>query len=96
MYCWNQPMEHVDLDGLTREDVRKYIEEYADENDEKRNPNYPSFSNNCANFVSQCLYAGGVDMVDNEWYCIGPMTPQDFNKFPKNMFVSKWAIRLGF
>lgn len=22
-YCWNQPMMHVDLDGLTREDVRK-------------------------------------------------------------------------
>ena len=60
MYCWNQPMEHVDLDGLTREDVRKYIEEYADENNEKRNPNYPSFSNNCANFVSQCLYAGFI------------------------------------
>ena len=34
-------------------------------------------------------------MVDNEWYCIGPVTPQNFNKFPQNMFVSKWAIRFG-
>ena len=30
-----------------------------------RNPNYKSFSSDCANFVSQCLVAGGVPQVRN-------------------------------
>ena len=91
-YCWNQPMDYVDLNGLSREDAREYMEEYADENDKKRNPDYPSFGSNCANFVSQCLYAGSVDMVDNEWYCSGPITPSGSYILPQY----SWAFNLGF
>ena len=33
----------------------------------KRNPEYYNYSSNCANFVSQCLSAGGVEMTD-DWH----------------------------
>lgn len=33
----------------------------------KRNPAFPNFSQNCANFVSQCMLASGIHMRD-EWY----------------------------
>lgn len=52
------------------EALRVYAQRYADENDFESNFEYPYFSNgsgNCANFVSQCLYAAGMDMSD-EWY----------------------------
>ncbi len=34
---------------------------------ETRNPEYYSYSNNCANFVSQCLYSGGITM-NEDWH----------------------------
>ncbi len=54
------------------EALRQYAQKYANEDEEQfiSNPEYPYFSNgsgNCANFVSQCLYAAGMDMTD-EWY----------------------------
>ncbi len=33
----------------------------------KRNPEYYNYSSNCANFVSQCLSAGGIEMTD-DWH----------------------------
>lgn len=39
-----------------RESAVAYAREYST----KRNPDYPEFSNNCTNFVSQCLIAGGM------------------------------------
>ncbi|WP_051585854.1 amidase domain-containing protein [Caldanaerobius polysaccharolyticus] len=45
--------------------AEKYVYSY--------NPNYPSFSSDCANYVSQCLHAGGIPMstkLNNEWYCM--------------------------
>lgn len=32
-----------------------------------RNPDYYNYTTNCANFVSQCLVAGGIEMTDN-WH----------------------------
>ena len=56
---------------------------YARDHIYKRNPDYPDFENNCTNFVSQCLVAGGMNMErsstpstdkyisydDDGWYC---------------------------
>ena len=50
--------------------LRTYARKYGNATDFISNPEYPYFSNgsgNCANFVSQCLYASGMDMTD-EWY----------------------------
>jgi hypothetical protein len=34
------------------------------------NPQYPKFDSDCANFVSQCIYAGAPVMnFDKRWYC---------------------------
>ena len=72
VYVQNQPMNYIDVNGMNREDARKYMEKYAaDENKDgkpdKTNSEYPLFSSgNCANFVSQCLVAGGVEM-NEEW-----------------------------
>lgn len=37
----------------------KYAERYWDD----YNPAYPKFENDCTNYISQCLYAGGAQMV---------------------------------
>ncbi len=42
--------------------------EYAKDWWNKRNPDCANFENDCANFVSQALYAGGWPMNQN-WYC---------------------------
>lgn len=67
-YCCQQPLDFVDLLGLSRQDAVNYAHQYATDNPLARNPNYPSFGTNCANFVSQCLRAGGVRM-NEDWYC---------------------------
>ena len=36
--------------------------DYAREWCNKRNPRYETYSKDCANFVSQCLIAGGLDL----------------------------------
>ena len=77
LYCQNQPIDYIDLNGLSREDAREYMEEYATDEKSERNENYPSYSTNCANYVSQCLSAGGVNTVYGEWFCSGK---QNLNK----------------
>jgi hypothetical protein len=42
-----------------------YAEKYSEEGN--RNPRYKSYSSNCMNFCSQCVYAGGV-REDKVWY----------------------------
>lgn len=34
----------------------------------KENPNFKKFKNDCTNFVSQCLLAGGWPMVGSGWF----------------------------
>ena len=69
-------------------DVEKAVE-YARNYVYERNPEYPVYEQNCANFVSQCLVAGGIAMQgdstvsererwkntdDSEnWYCVSEM-----------------------
>lgn len=44
--------------GYNGDDAADYALEYA----YLRNPEYDSFTSDCTNFVSQCIYAGGIDM----------------------------------
>lgn len=100
-YCKNDPLGHIDENGMAPhrvvdpsqtldtstylyydeditdrekaiEALNQYAKKYAQEDTDKfiSDPDHPYFSNgsgNCANFVSQCLYAAGMDMTD-EWY----------------------------
>ena len=54
--------------SYNRDNVVSYAKQYA----YNYNPNYIDYatyegSSDCANFVSQCLYAGGIAMTDT-WY----------------------------
>jgi len=71
-YCWNQPLDFVDLDGLCRECARRYMARYGPNG--RRNPDYPNYGSNCANFVSQVLVAGGVEQIPGRWF-IRPVSP---------------------
>ena len=74
LYCDNQSMNYIDLNGLHREDIKEYADEYADLDNPKRNPRFPAYppkEGNCANFVSQCMFFAGVPMND-KWYCFEP------------------------
>ena len=51
--------------SYNRDNVVSYAKQYAN----NYNPNYIDYatyegSSDCANFVSQCLYAGGIAMTD--------------------------------
>ena len=59
---------------------------YALKWDDSDNPSYDSFGDDCTNYVSQILHAGGMPFVirgsvpigigaDDEWYNIGPNMP---------------------
>ena len=62
-YCDNNPVNYYDPDGLYD---RKAAHLYAITWYNKRNPDYPYYnSGDCANFVSQCLKAGGFKMNDS-------------------------------
>ena len=114
-YCKNDPLGHIDENGMAPhrvadpsqtldtstylyydeditdrekaiEALNQYAKKYAQEDPDKfiSNPDYPYFSNgsgNCANFVSQCLYAAGMDMTD-EWY-MGSKVPIPVRLFQK-------------
>lgn len=58
---------------------------YADKYVLNSNSNHQYFTNggNCTNFVSQCLYAGGVKM-DSIWYCVMESSPM------YNQYSSAW------
>ena len=68
-YCDNNLVMFIDPTGYYN--VNKAIE-YAKKWWNKRNANYYSYILNCANFVSQCLYAGGLRMSgygrNNGWH----------------------------
>lgn len=54
----------------------------------KSNPNFPSFDGDCANFISQCLLAGGFEM-NGDWYCNPDLNPRAL--FDQN-YNWKWSI----
>lgn len=59
--------------------------EYALEYSMKRNPDYPNLDNNCTNFVSQCLVAGGLSMD-------GDSSPVDNSRISFDDDDAKWYI----
>ena len=85
-YCWNQPMNFIDLDGLCRQCARAYMERYGPNDEDgnpQRNPTFPDFTRyggNCANFVSQTLSHAGVSPISGEWH-ISPRIPNFFPDF---------------
>ena len=73
IYCQSSSLNYIDLTGQTREDARNYMEKYGVDLNEDGKPDnlnnkFPVFENNCANFVSQTLLAGGIEPVKGEWY----------------------------
>ena len=60
-YCGNNPVMFIDPTGLyDRKAVKDYINTWWND----RNSAYYSYTTDCANFVSQCLFAGGIEMKD--------------------------------
>jgi RHS repeat-associated protein len=74
-YCINNPIRYIDPVGKNmscdESDSSGYDRNaaiaYADHWWDNRNPDFYSYSQNCANFASQLLLAGGICMSD-EWY----------------------------
>ena len=69
-YCYSNPVMGVDYSGhatrfiYSRNSARSYAEKWS----HSRNPLYYSYRvGDCANFVSQCLYAGGIVMTE-QWH----------------------------
>lgn len=64
-YCENDAVNYIDENGYySRENAVEYAKKYY----LFYNSNYYTYSQDCTNFVSQCLYAGGISMTD-KWYC---------------------------
>ena len=64
-YCGNDPVNKIDPDGKYNRDYsRTRALQYAAKYWNHPNKNYPTYSTDCANFVSQCLFAGGMKMND--------------------------------
>lgn len=89
--CENDSVNYLDKDGAARNAIQysyvpKKALEYAKKWWNRRNSNYYDYSSDCANFVSQCLYAGqfapmsGVGR-NNGWHCY---------KYPKKFLFVKW------
>ena len=63
-YCENNAINYSDKYGLySRKDALFYLANHWN----KRNTKFYSYSQDCANFVSQCLNAGGIKMND-DWH----------------------------
>lgn len=63
-YCENDPVNNSDPSGhYSRKNAVKYAHKWA----YGRNEKYYSYSTDCANFVSQCLAAGGIHM-NKTWH----------------------------
>ena len=74
-YCANSPVSQIDPDGFyNRTNAVKYARKwtgYTNWNIIIFNPKFHFYINgDCANFVSQCINAGGIKMT-NSWYSKG-------------------------
>ncbi len=71
-YCCDDPINNVDFDGYKYNPIK--AKAYAEKWWESTNPAYGrNPSGDCANFVSQCLYAGGLNKMTGAlkwgWHC---------------------------
>lgn len=69
------------MNKYDRENAVQYAHKWWNDN----NPEFPKFELNCTNFVSQCLFAGGAQMVgepnrENGWWC------------RQNIWSLSWAV----
>ena len=70
LYCNNNPVNKVDYDGYySAVKANAYAKKWWN----SFNPQYKTsdINRDCANFVSQCLYAGGFSPMTKTWYNIG-------------------------
>lgn len=93
LYCSNNYIMGIDYTGdkmcRKNEYFHKYAKDYAlkwSSNDNKkrlRNPQFNSYSGDCTNFVSQCMYYGGIRMTG--------ITPRDgWHSYKTNIKVLKF------
>ena len=77
-----------------RNDAVKYAKKWAF----KRNPQFYSYGNDCANFVSQCLFAGGIPMTitakssNDLWYSIIVKSYIIYNRDVSNNHRHVWSV----
>lgn len=65
LYCNNNPVNKVDYSGYySAEKAQEYAKTWWN----LRNPCYKSNDADCANFVSQCLYAGNLNAMSIAWH----------------------------
>ena len=65
-YCNNNSVNSIDLTGFYRTDLAKaYAEKWWKGRNTKQ---YKTNKYDCANFVSQCLYAGKLSIMTSTWY----------------------------
>ncbi len=65
-YCNNDSVNSIDLTGFYRTDLAKaYAEKWWKGRNTKQ---YKTNKYDCANFVSQCLYAGKLSIMTSTWY----------------------------
>lgn len=92
----NEPMMlNESLESYDRDEAINYALNWYN----KYNPNYPNFSSSgdCANFVSQCLEAGGFQM-NEYWHCqtrdqekLNPIFIL-FNKYSDWSYTPAWSV----
>lgn len=79
-YCENNVVNYLDNYGSIRKQIKAFTftynrdkaVNYAKKWYNARNKNYYSYGSDCANFVSQCLYAGGMTSMtlgNDGWHC---------------------------
>ncbi|MGM9574639.1 MAG: amidase domain-containing protein, partial [Oscillospiraceae bacterium] len=91
-YCTNNPVNYYDAYGFleTRNDgydgnaAAAYAIKWA----YIRNPNFYSYGQDCTNFVSQCLFAGGFKM-DDSWHSYRELTTTWFGN-PKAWLINQY------
>jgi hypothetical protein len=86
-YAGNNPVKYVDPDGeYNRSAAVAYAKQWAFDH----NPQYYRYRTDCANFVSQSLFAGGIKS-NASWYSnFKGIQVDDFGLY--NMSTSKWDI----
>jgi len=76
LYCNGDPVNCVDPTGHTYR--RSKAIAYAKNWYGRFNTKYAKYKSDCSNFVSQCLYAGGISMTRNWFSYKNPSTPNGF------------------
>ena len=96
VYCENEPVLRSDSTGTRYDEKITYSPTkalaYAQKWWNSRNPDYFAYSGkggDCANFLSQCLFAGGLKM-DETWYSYSSSAAQtSWSKQIRNIHLTK-------